>query len=219
MLLAESMRSASTLYKKNGLTLPQTVLLLNEHTDPSEIPALMAAIADRPAALISDGGLPVIADPGAEIVRNCHRSGWPVEIIAGGTAAAAALALAGLGNKGYTFAGFLPRDKESRLAAIRGLSYEAGPVVLYEAPYRYKAVLADLAGELRDPGLSVFVALELGAGTKYVDVKLEALGTVLPGLPAGRPVIIIYREAQGLYNSQEGRKQKNQAWQKRKKRN
>jgi len=189
LLIAESLRTASTLYKKNGLMLPQT-LLLSEHTRPAEIEPLFAEIQKHRSVLISDAGLPVLADPGSQLIRLCHRRGWPVAVEAGGTAATVALSLAGLGNEGYLFLGFLPRENRERKAAIQKIASQTVPVVLYETPYRLGRVLLDIKETLAGKPLRVFLVTEIGAGMQYVDLALnEIQGQSL----SGRPVIIIYR--------------------------
>ncbi|MBE7437359.1 MAG: hypothetical protein HS115_02800 [Spirochaetales bacterium] len=190
LLVAESLRAASTLYKKNGLTLPETILL-SEHTRPAEIEPLYQKVIQNQTALISDAGLPVLADPGSLLIRLCHKRNWPVAIEATGTAATVALALAGLGNGGYRFAGFLPRNSAERRQALRQLSRESVPVVFYETPYRLGRILEDIALTLQEKEMRLFIVTELGAQMHYVDLSVMDLSGKPP--LSGRPVIIIYR--------------------------
>lgn len=122
------------------------LVVANEHT---EVPRL-GEILDRLAAgehlaLVTDAGMPTISDPGRHVVALAAEHGYPIEVVPGPTAVSSALALSGLAAERYVFEGFLPRkgrERAERLAAIGG---EERAVVLYEAPHRLRATLADLA--------------------------------------------------------------------------
>ena len=113
----------------------------------------------RTVALVSDGGTPLVSDPGYRLVRACVDEGIDVRAVPGPSAAVAALVVSGLPTDRFVFEGFLPRtagDRRARLAAIAG---EARTVVLYESPRRLARLLDELA--MIDPDRSVAVCREL----------------------------------------------------------
>lgn len=122
------------------------LLVANEHT---EVPRL-GEIADRLAegqhlALVTDAGMPTISDPGRHIVALAAERGHHIEVVPGPTAVSSALALSGLAAERHVFEGFLPRKGRERAERLAALAGEARAVVIYEAPHRLRATLADLA--------------------------------------------------------------------------
>lgn len=98
-------------------------------------------------ALVSDGGTPGIADPGALLVRAALDEGVTVIPIPGPSAIAALLSVSGFPADRFVFDGFLPHREGERRRRLRELAAETRPIVLYEAPHRIRAALADL-GEI-----------------------------------------------------------------------
>lgn len=96
-------------------------------------------------AVVSDAGLPAIADPGADLVRSAIDSGVNVCPIPGANAALAALICSGLDTKNFFFAGFAPRTKKNRREFFQRLSTIDATIIFYEAPHRLKNFLAELA--------------------------------------------------------------------------
>lgn len=111
-------------------------------------------------AVVSDAGMPTISDPGEGLVRRAIEAGFEVEVIPGPSACTAALAIAGIDSSSFIFAGFLPSKVAKRRETITSFKSESRTVILYEAPHRLVATLADIAtllGEQR----SIVVAREL----------------------------------------------------------
>lgn len=101
-------------------------------------------------ALVSDAGMPLVSDPGLQLVAAAQQAGVPVTVVPGASAALAGLALAGLPTERFLFAGFLPSRRTDRRRAIADLAAVPATLVLFEAPHRVAAALADLA-ELLGP--------------------------------------------------------------------
>lgn len=101
--------------------------------------------AGKDIALICDAGTPGLSDPGADIVAEAAASGIEVIAIPGASALLTAFTVSGLSQGGFSFIGFLPRDKSGRRRALRALAAETRVMVFYEAPHRLAAMLADLA--------------------------------------------------------------------------
>lgn len=106
---------------------------------------LQRLIAGESVAVVSDAGLPAIADPGADLVRLAIDSGVNVCPIPGANAALAALICSGLDTKNFFFAGFAPRTKKNRREFFQRLAKIDATIIFYEAPHRLKNFLAELA--------------------------------------------------------------------------
>jgi 16S rRNA (cytidine1402-2'-O)-methyltransferase len=104
-----------------------------------------ALAAGRRVAVISEAGMPGVSDPGERAVSAAIAVGARVEVIAGPSAALAALAGSGLSSARFSFIGFPPREAGARRAVLGALRAEAATLLLYEAPDRVGATLADLA--------------------------------------------------------------------------
>jgi len=101
-------------------------------------------------ALVSDGGTPVVSDPGALLVAAVLDAGLPVSPVPGPSAPAALLSASGLPGDRYVFEGFLPHRAGERRRRLRELATEARTVVLFETPHRIRDTLIDLAALLGD---------------------------------------------------------------------
>lgn len=117
---------------------------------------LKRLLAGQNVALISDAGMPGISDPGAVLARLAREAGITVRAIPGPSALTTALALAGLEESTFYFAGFLPATQQARLRALRDLATLPCPLVFYEAPHRIRATLADLLAVLGDRPARLF---------------------------------------------------------------
>jgi 16S rRNA (cytidine1402-2'-O)-methyltransferase len=111
-------------------------------------------------ALVTDAGTPGISDPGQRLVARALSAGVRVEAIPGPVAAIAALVASGLPTDRFLFLGFPPRAEGERRALFASVRRELATLVLYEAPDRVKATLADLAAAL-GPDRRAVVAREL----------------------------------------------------------
>lgn len=92
-------------------------------------------------ALVSDAGLPLVSDPGFELVEVAREEGIPIIPLPGANAALTALIASGLPNSSFTFQGFLPRQKQQLEKALQQLVFREETIILYEAPHRLKKLL------------------------------------------------------------------------------
>lgn len=106
---------------------------------------VLAALTEGDVALVSEAGMPGLADPGYELLAAVRERGFPIEPVAGPTALAAALAVAGIPAERFLFLGFLPRAAGARGRLLSSLVATPFTLVAYEAPHRLPATLADLA--------------------------------------------------------------------------
>ena len=123
---------------------------------------LVARIVERGERLVcvTDAGMPGISDPGERLVTAALAAGVAVEMVPGPSAALAALVVSGLPTARFVFEGFLPRKGRQRAVRLGDLKTEERTVVLFEAPHRLEATLADLVGAL-GPDRPVAVAREI----------------------------------------------------------
>lgn len=86
--------------------------------------------------MVSDAGLPCIADPGAQLVRRARSLGIPVQGFSGPCSITLALMLSGLPGQSFSFLGYLPQDPKERARYVRGKSTKQQTLICIEAPYR-----------------------------------------------------------------------------------
>jgi 16S rRNA (cytidine1402-2'-O)-methyltransferase len=110
-----------------------------------ELELLAHLRSGRDLALVTDAGTPLISDPGAELVSAWAAEGGPVVPIPGASAVLAALVASGLAAARWGFEGFLPRSGRERRDRLARIAADERACVIYEAPSRVPATLADLA--------------------------------------------------------------------------
>jgi 16S rRNA (cytidine1402-2'-O)-methyltransferase len=127
--------------------------------------------------------MPGLADPGYELISTALERGIPVVPVAGPTALAAALAVAGIPAERFIFLGFLPRKKGQRRALLASVADSPFALVAYESPHRLVDALTDLSGLVGQR--TIAVACEL---TKmYEDVQRGSAEQVLAQFQAQKP--------------------------------
>lgn len=144
LIVAEDTRHSRTLLSRWEIRTPCESY--HEHNEARSTPKLLSYLkGGQSIALISDAGTPLVSDPGARLVNAAIAAGIQVVPIPGASALLAALVASGLPSDRFTFYGFLDRkgtDRKSAIAEIAALRHTA---ILYEAPNRVGALLADLA--------------------------------------------------------------------------
>lgn len=122
---------------------------LNEHTAPAEVDAFAKLFADgNNVGLLSEAGLPAVADPGALLVALCHREGIEVVPLTGPSSLMMALMASGLNGQSFAFNGYLPVKPEERRSALKNLEKRSSQLhqsqIFIETPYRNDSLLADI---------------------------------------------------------------------------
>ena len=144
VVAAEDTRHSSQMLR--GLGLERPLLSLHEHNERARAAELVARLrAGESVALVSDAGTPLISDPGYQLLRAALAAGITVSPIPGPCAAIAALSAAGLPSERFCFEGFLPARAGARRKRLSELAGEPRTLVIYEAPHRIAASLADIA--------------------------------------------------------------------------
>jgi 16S rRNA (cytidine1402-2'-O)-methyltransferase len=161
---------AHTLQSLHIAELPRPRKGSREAVPAAEWQALLApTLAGHDVGLISEAGLPGVADPGALVVAAAHSAGVVVLPMAGPSSLLLALAASGLNGQSFAFVGYLPQDaaaRGARLKELEALSRRQGQTqICIETPYRNSALLAGMLDVL-SPGtrLSVSVGLTLAGG-------------------------------------------------------
>lgn len=146
--------------------------LLNEHTPDDQIEFLLEPIRKGERwGLVSDGGLPCIADPGAKLVRRARQSGIIVQAFVGPSSILMALMLSGLSGQHFTFHGYLEKESNKRLLQFRRLEQssqsEGYTQIFIETPYRNRQTLEAALATLSD-STWLCVAWDLSLSTQGV---------------------------------------------------
>lgn len=147
LIAAEDTRHSRLLCQHFHITTP--LISYHQHNRQQRLPQLIDHLqAGQSLALISDAGMPGIADPGTELVQRCLELGIPVVPIPGVSACLTALVASGLSTEQFIFVGFLPATPLARRRCIQTWQWEQRTIIGYEAPHRLLATLQTLAEEL-----------------------------------------------------------------------
>jgi 16S rRNA (cytidine1402-2'-O)-methyltransferase len=149
LVAAEDTRRLARLARDVGVEVPGRVVSYFEGNEERRTGELIEAMrSGATVALITDGGMPSVSDPGYRLVRAAVDAGIPVTAAPGPSAVTTALALSGLPSDRFCFEGFPPRQPAARRARLAGLATESRTLVFFEAPHRVAGTLADLAAAL-----------------------------------------------------------------------
>ncbi|MDX6629061.1 MAG: rRNA (cytidine1402-2-O)-methyltransferase [Gaiellales bacterium] len=159
VIACEDTRRTRALLSAHGIPAPELVAC-DERREPHVAERLVArALAGEQVALVSDSGMPLIADPGRLLVARAIAADCPVVVLPGPSAVETALVASGLAVEGYAFLGWVPRAAGERSRFLTAALAASLPSVMFESPRRLAATLADLARLA--PEHSIAVAREL----------------------------------------------------------
>ncbi|MFR9503591.1 MAG: SAM-dependent methyltransferase [Rikenellaceae bacterium] len=174
--IVENTRSARRFLSKCKIANPIDTLEfveLNEHSHSGmEIERMVDPIAKgRSAGVISEAGVPGVADPGALVVEACHRRGIKVVPLVGPSSIIMAVMASGLNGQSFAFNGYLPIKPPERGKAIRNFERRAlneGQSQLFiEAPYRNVKLVEQLLSTLA-PKTRLTIAMDITAPSEYI---------------------------------------------------
>lgn len=151
---------------------------LNVNTKAEALSALLAPLlAGRDAGLVSEAGVPAVADPGADLVRLAHQHGITVRPLVGPSSLLLAVMASGLNGQSFAFNGYLPTDPAQRSKRIQQLEQrsrsEKQTQLLIETPYRNGAMLEALVASCQ-PGTLICVATDLSLASESVRTMTAA---------------------------------------------
>ena len=148
---------------------------LNEHTEPAVIEGYLRLFEDgNDVALISEAGLPAVADPGAQLVSLAHRHGIEVIPAVGPSSLMLALMASGLNGQSFAFCGYIPAktdERRNRLKTLEKVSAQLKQTqILIETPYRNDSLFADILS-ICGASTKVCVAANITMPDAYIKTK------------------------------------------------
>jgi 16S rRNA (cytidine1402-2'-O)-methyltransferase len=183
--IAENAKSTRAFLKMLMLTNPLSKTLqeirieeLNVNTEASALPALLAPLlAGIDAGLISEAGVPAVADPGANLVRLAHQHGITVKPLVGPSSLLLAVMASGLNGQSFAFNGYLPTDASQRTKRIKALEersrQDRQTQLFIETPYRNAALLEAIVSSCQANTL-VSIATDLTLPSESVRTQTAA---------------------------------------------
>ncbi len=196
VLAAEDTRTLRRLMEIHGIALNRRFLVAyHDHNGERARPRLLAALGEgKSVAYASEAGTPLVADPGYALARAAAAAGHPVTTAPGPSAALAALSLSGLPSDRFLFAGFLPPSSSARIAALKELARVPATLVIFEAPQRVAATVADMAEVLGDRAAALCRELT----KRFEEVRRGSLADLASGIavdpPRGEIVLVVDRD-------------------------
>lgn len=167
---------------------------LNEHTRQEEIEAMEALFDKGDVGLISEAGLPAVADPGAALVELCHRKSIGVVPMVGPSSLMLALMASGLNGQSFAFCGYLPAKTEERRSALRDCEKRSRNLhqsqIIIETPYRNDAFLADML-QCLSPHTKICIAADITLDSQYIMTKSVEEWRKRPESIGKRPCVFI----------------------------
>ena len=196
--IAEDPKAARAFLKRVGFPRPLQdirVERLDHNTRAGDIASLLAPIlAGRDAGLLSEAGLPAVADPGAALVRIAHEKNVRVVPLSGPSAIVLALAASGLEGQRFAFHGYLPVAKDGLIAALKELERQSKRLrqtqIFIETPYRNDATLGVMLRALSEDTL-VCVAADLTLESEMVKTRRTAQWRAAPPRLKDRPAVFL----------------------------
>jgi len=196
--IAENPKAARAFLKRIGSPRAlQSILVerLDHNTRAGDLPALLAPIlTGRHAGLLSEAGMPAVADPGATLVRLAHEKGVRVVPLSGPSSIFLALSASGLDGQRFAFHGYLPVVQTELAAALKELERQSRRLrqtqIFIETPYRNGRTLDAMLHAL-DPATLVCIATDLTLESETV--KTQSVAVWRKGSPQlkGRPTVFL----------------------------
>lgn len=167
---------------------------LNEHTTTAEVEALAPLFDKGDVGLISEAGLPAVADPGAALVALCHSKGIEVVPLVGPSSLMLALMASGLNGQSFAFRGYLPAKTDERRSAVKDVERLSRTLnqsqIFIETPYRNDSLLQDLLAILQ-PGTRLTVAADITLPSAFIRTRTVAEWRREPVTIGKRPCVFI----------------------------
>jgi len=143
MVLAEDTRKTGFLLAHFGIKKP--LVSLFEHNEIEKIPWLIQELSGgKNIALVSDGGMPTLSDPGYKLVRECRNGHIALTVLPGASSITCALAFTSIPHDKFAFIGYLPRKHNERKKIFEKLQLWNNAIVFFESPYRIVSALTDI---------------------------------------------------------------------------
>ncbi|MFZ4398952.1 MAG: SAM-dependent methyltransferase [Bacteroidales bacterium] len=199
--IVEEIRTARRFLKKAGLLKPIDDLVffvLNEHSKPEEIDHYLDAIQNgENIGLLSEAGVPCIADPGADIVRIAQQKNIEVVPLVGPSSILLALMASGFNGQQFAFLGYLPVDKNLRINRIKEIEknvYQKNETQIFiETPYRNNQLIESILQSCRSETL-LCIATDITLPTAFIKTKsISAWKKSVPDFHKKTTVFLLYK--------------------------
>lgn len=127
------------------------LLSFHEHSGAGQLEKILDRLADgKTAALVSDGGMPVVSDPGFDLLAAARERGIPVEVLPGPSSVLTALVASGLAVHTFSFHGFLPPKSAARKKILGRLETREETLIFFESPHRLIKSMEEMKEVLGD---------------------------------------------------------------------
>ena len=158
LIAAEDKRRTAVLLARWSIEKP--MVAIHDHNEKDLLEKMISFLkSGKTIALVSDGGTPLISDPGYALVRECRLENLVVSPIPGACSVIAALSVSGLPTNQFSFRGFAPTKAKDRTTFLRTMSEEIFTQVFLETPHRITSTIAAMSQLM--PGRDVAVCREL----------------------------------------------------------
>lgn len=143
IILAEDTRQ--TLKLLNHFEISKHMISYHRHNEDEKIDKIVGLLNEgKNLALVSDAGMPIISDPGQNLIKYLVKNNYLVEVVPGVTAFVTAIVKSGLDSTRFTFEGFLSVNKKQRKERLKNLVNETRTMIFYEAPHKILSTLKDM---------------------------------------------------------------------------
>lgn len=198
--IVEEVRSARRYLRLTDKSFPiddSVFFVLNEHTRDNELDAFLEPLLEgHDAGIMSEAGLPCLADPGSRVVALAHRKGIRVVPLSGPSSMVLTLIASGLDGQHFTFNGYLPVREAERGTAIKELekkSRKGGSQIFMETPYRSLKMLDSILTVCHDDTM-LCVAFDLTLPSESVTTMRISSWKKTPCHIEGKPAVFILQQ-------------------------
>lgn len=174
----EDLRSARRYLKKAGIVKPIDDLhfyLLNKHSEEADLDLILNMLkSGQDVGLMSEAGVPAVADPGANLLRLAHSNEIKVVPLTGPSSILMALMASGINGQNFCFHGYIPIKKPQRINSIKQIERQArdsgGTQIFMETPYRNMSLLEDILSTCREE-MRLCIAADITLPGEFIKTK------------------------------------------------
>ncbi|HCO66899.1 MAG TPA: SAM-dependent methyltransferase [Dysgonomonas sp.] len=199
--IVENIRTARRFLKKAEPAInidDLTFFELNKHTDKTQIDTYLKPICDgQNIGLMSEAGVPAIADPGADVVAIAQRNGYKVIPLVGPSSILLSLMASGFNGQSFAFNGYLPIDANERIRKIKQMEnrifHEDQTQIFIETPYRNEKLVNDIIKNC-SPSTKLCIAMNITCEDEYIKtMPVKNWQKHLPDMHKKTCIFLIYK--------------------------
>lgn len=199
--VVEEIRTVRRYLRKAGLTADLDTIkfhVLNEHSRPEDIrPIIQSLLGGHDVGMLSEAGMPCVADPGQLLVRAAHTHHIRVVPLPGPSSLLLALMASGFNGQNFAFVGYLPVRSSERIQQIRKIEkavYQSDQTqIIIETPYRNLKLFNDLLSACSDE-TSLCIACDLTLDTEWIRSQpIKEWKRIIPDIHKHPAVFLLYR--------------------------